>query len=61
MKEDNGNQNVGATAFDYPSNVYPSNYNTKIFYGNQSVPHPTNESAKHCDASKIMSQVLRGR
>jgi len=60
MREENGNQDVGATAFDYPNNVAPSNYN-KIYYGNQYVPNPTNSAAKIVRPNEIMRQVLEGK
>ena len=60
MKEENGNQDVGATAFDYPNEQHP-NYENKIYHTRMKVPHPTNSSAKNVDASKIMSQVLTGK
>ena len=60
MKEDNGNQDVGATAFNYPNsmNPYPD---AAIYYGNQRVPHPTNQAAKMVDHAKVMNQVIRAK
>lgn len=60
MKEENGDQGVGATAFDYPNSQHPG-YANKIYYGNQNVPRPTNSSAKHVDAAKVMNQVNNGK
>ncbi len=60
MKEENGSQDVGSTAFDYPNNVAPRDYN-KIHYGNQHVPHPTNSAAKVVQHDKVMKQVLEGK
>ena len=57
MKEDNGDQGVGATAFDYPNSQHP-NYENKVKYGNQRVPHPTNSAAKIVEPEKVMRQVL---
>ncbi len=54
------NEDVGATAFDYPNNVEPYPYND-IRYGNQYVPHPTNKPAMKVDAAKAMRQVLQGK
>ena len=45
MKEDNGNQDVGATAFDLPNSQNPKPH-APIYYGNQYVPRPTNSAAK---------------
>lgn len=60
MKEEDGYQGVGATAFDYPNNVAPSNYND-IRYGKTRVPHPTNAEAKVVDHQKVMEQVLAAK
>lgn len=60
MKEDNGNQEVGATAFDLPNSQHPD-YANKIYYGNQYVPHPTNEAAKKVDPAKVMNETLYAR
>ena len=60
MKEDNGDQGVGATAFDYPNSKHPG-YENKIFYGNQNVPHPTNASAKVTPRAEVMRAVLEGK
>lgn len=45
MKEENGNQDVGATAFDYPNSQNPRPH-FKAYYGNQYVPHPSNDPLK---------------
>ena len=58
MKEDN--QNVGATAFDYPDSVAPRPYN-EIKYGNQHVPRPTNNAAKVAPKGEAMRAVLEGK
>ena len=60
MKEENGDQGVGATAFDYPNSQHPG-YKNKIHYGNQNVPHPTNAAAKRVDGAKVMRQVMDGK
>lgn len=60
MKEDNGNQDVGATAFDYPNSQHPG-YVNKIYYGNQHVPHPTNSAAKITPQAEVMRAVLEGK
>lgn len=57
MKEENGNQDVGATAFDYPSNIAPANYND-INHKHLHVPKPTNSIAKETPHQKVMEQVL---
>lgn len=60
MKEDNGSQDIGATAFDYPNSQHPG-YENKIYYGNQHVPKPTNEMAKHLQPFEVMRAVLQGK
>lgn len=60
MKEDNGSQDVGATAFDLPNSQHP-NYTNHIHYGPQFVPKPTNSAAKIVHADEIMKQVLTGK
>ncbi len=60
MKEDNGSQNVGATAFDYPNSQHPG-YENKIHYGNQYVPKPTNAAAKITHPNEVMRAVLQGK
>lgn len=50
-------QNVGATAFDYPDSQNPRPH-FKAFYGNQNVPHRTNEMAKNVNGAKVMKQVM---
>jgi len=57
MKEDNGDQGVGATAFDLPNSQNPRPHD-KAFYGSTPVPHPTNSAAKRVDHAKIMGQVM---
>lgn len=57
MKEDNGNQDVGATAFDYPNNMNPEPH-APIFHTKMRVPHPTNSAAKRVDAAKVMNETL---
>ena len=60
MKETNGDQGVGATAFDYPNSQHPG-YENKIYYGNQHVPRPTNSAAKVTHAGEVMRAVLEGK
>lgn len=60
MKEENGDQGVGATAFDMPNSQHPG-YENKIHHGPQNVPHPSNNAAKHVDGAKIMRQVMDGK
>ena len=60
MKEDNGNQDVGATAFDYPNSQHPG-YTNPIYHTSMRVPSPTNSAAKIVNPSKIMRQVLEGK
>lgn len=57
MKEDNGAQDVGATAFDMPNSQHPG-YGNRIHYGNQKVPHPSNSAAERVDGARVMRQVL---
>lgn len=56
MKEENGDQGVGATAWDYPNGQHP-NYENRIYHTNHRVPKPTNMAAKMVNAEKIMRQV----
>lgn len=60
MKEDNGSQDVGATAFDYPTGQHP-NYENRIYHTKVVVPRPTNAAAKVVDHAKVMTQVLTGK
>lgn len=55
-KEENGNQDVGATEFDYPNNMNPRPH-APMYYGNQYVPHPTNSAAKVTLADKVMRAI----
>lgn len=57
MKEDNGIQNVGATAFELPNSQHPG-YRAPIFYGSTSVPHPTNSAAKRADPARVMRESM---
>lgn len=57
MKEDNGDQGVGATAFDYPNSQNPKPH-AKPFYGNQRVPKPCNHEAMKTPREAVMSAVL---
>ena len=57
MKEENGNQDVGATAFDLRNNEAPKNYNN-IYHTNKRVPHPTNHAAKVCPGNEAMDKCL---
>ncbi len=60
MKEENGNQGVGATAFDYPNSQHPD-YENKIYHTKVKVPHPTNSAAKVTHPEKVMQQVLNAK
>lgn len=60
MKEENGYQGVGATAFDLVNSQHP-NYENKIYHTANKVPHPTNSSAKITNDSEVMRQVLEGK
>jgi hypothetical protein len=56
MKEENGDQGVGATAFDYPNGQHPT-YENHIYHTKDHVPRRVNEAAKRADGAKIMRQV----
>lgn len=58
--EEKNEQNVGATAFDLANNQNPRPH-FKAYYGNQHVPHPTNEKAKNVPRETIMRQVNEGK
>ena len=58
MKEDNGYQGVGATAFDLPNSQHPD-YTNKIYYGDQRVPHPINDAAKPAQVGPYLRSMLR--
>jgi len=60
MKEENGDQGVGATAFDMPNSQHPG-YENKIYHTDKRVPHPTNAAAKRVDGPKVMRQVMDGK
>jgi len=60
MKEENGSQDVGATAFDYPTGQHPG-YENKIYHGNQRVPHPTNSAAKITPAAEVRRATLEAK
>lgn len=60
MKEDNGAQDVGATAFDLPNSQNPKPH-APAYYGDQYVPRPTNAAAKLVNPGEIMRQVLTGK
>lgn len=60
MKEDNGDQGVGATAFDLPNSQHP-NYENRIYHTSHKVPRPTNMAAKDVDHAKTMRQVLQAK
>lgn len=60
MKENSMSESVGATAFDLPNSQNPQPH-FKAMYGNQHVPHPTNEKAKKVDHSKVMRQVREAK
>lgn len=57
MKEENGDQGVGATAFDMPNSLNPGKHH-HYYYGDQHVPRPNNAAAMRCEPAKIMRQVL---
>jgi hypothetical protein len=57
MREDDGDQGAGATAFDLSNGQNPRPH-APIYYGNQHVPKPTNAAAKITEHAKVMSQVL---
>lgn len=59
-KEENGDQGIGATAFDYPNNVAPQNYND-IYHTKMKVPRPNNALAEKVNADAIMRAVREGR
>jgi hypothetical protein len=58
--ETNGQQDIGATAFDMPNSKKPENYG-RVYYGNQHVPTPCNHEAERTPKEKVMGQVLRAR
>lgn len=60
MKEENGSQDVGATAFDLSNSQHPG-YTNKIYYGDQRVPHPTNSAAKITPKGEVVRAVLEGK
>lgn len=60
MAEQNGDQGVGATAFDYPNAQHPE-YENKIHHTNARVPRPTNHATKMTSADKVMSAVLEAK
>jgi hypothetical protein len=60
MKEENGDQGVGATAFDYPNSQHPD-YENKIYHTKVKVPHPTNSAAKVVHPEAVMKQVLEAK
>ncbi len=60
MKEDNGMQDVGATAFDYPTEQYPLSKQS-IYYGNPHVPKPRNHQAMVTHPGEVMRQVNEAR
>ncbi len=60
MKEENGDQGVGATAFDYPNSQHPD-YENKIYHTKVKVPHPTNSAAKVTPHNECMRAVLEGK
>jgi hypothetical protein len=60
MKEDNGSQDVGATAFDYPTGQHP-NYENRIYHTNVKVPRPNNSGAMKVNADEIMRHVNQGK
>lgn len=60
MKEDNGSQDVGATAFDYPNSQHP-NYENHIYHTSVKVPRPNNSAAMNVNAGEVMRHVLEGK
>jgi len=53
-------QNLGATAFDYPNDQNPRPI-LPMFYGNQLVPHPTNSAAKITHPFEVMREVMEAK
>ena len=49
-----------APYFEMPDEVAACSH-AKTYYGNQSVPHPTNKKAMIVDHAKVMGQVLEGK
>ena len=60
MKEENGSQDVGATAFDLPNNQNPKP-RAAIHYGNLHVPRPNNSEAMKTPHEAVMRAVLTGK
>ena len=60
MRELPASETVGMTEFDMPNNQNPKPH-APMHYGSIRVPHPTNDAAKHVNASKVMSQTLRAK
>jgi hypothetical protein len=59
-KEENGNQDVGATAFDYPNSMNPKPIK-QPYITNMKVPHPTNSTAKITNGMKVMCETMKGK
>jgi hypothetical protein len=53
-------EDVGATAFYLPDSQDPRPH-FKAYYGNQSVPHPTNSAAKVNPQAEVMRAVCEGK
>jgi hypothetical protein len=60
MKEENGDQGVGATAFDLPNSQNPKPH-APIFHTKVVVPRPTNSAAKVVHGNEVMRQVLEAK
>lgn len=60
MKEENGSQGVGATAFDYPNSQDPKP-RAPIHYGSQYIPKPTNAAAKITPKAEVMRATLEAK
>lgn len=60
MKEENGDQGVGATEFDYPNSQHPG-YENKIYHTKMKVPRPNNSAAMKVNPAEVMSHVLSGK
>lgn len=60
MKEESGDQGVGATAFDLPNGQHPD-YINRVYHTKVKVPRPNNSGAMVVDHSKVMKQVLTGK
>lgn len=57
MKEENGSQDVDATAFDYPNEQHP-NYTNSIYHTKVKVPRPNNSAAMKTNESAVMRETF---